>query len=568
MIRDVLEKSIKTALWSLKIEESKVSKINLEHPEELTHGDYSSNIAMVLAKQVSQNPRELAEKIVAEILERKPKELLKAEVAGPGFINFYLSPEFFILQTKEVLKVESKFGLNKNLKGEKTVIEYTDPNPFKEFHIGHLMSNSIGEAIARITEANGAKVIRACYQGDVGLHVAKAIWGMKNIIGNIKEASDLGKAYMLGSTSYERDERIKREIIEINKEIYNHSNKEVEKLYKSGRKISLKYFESMYKIFGTKFDNYFFESETGDFGKKIVEENIGKIFERGDNNSVIFRGENYGLHTRVFINSEGLPTYEAKELGLAKIKFNKTKYNKSIVITGNEINEYFKVLLKAMSFVFPELAAKTVHLSHGMLRLPDGKMSSRTGDVITAISLLNDVKMKVLEKMDGRGMTKKEKEQVAEKVAVGALKYSILKQVNGKDIIFDFDKSISFEGDSGPYLQYSYVRARSILRKAKEEKIKKIDWKKFSNKNEVLALEKILYRFREVVERAGNEYSPHYIATYLVELASSFNSFYALGKIVDKNEDESSYKVALTEAFSIVIKEGLNLLGIEVPEKM
>jgi arginyl-tRNA synthetase len=579
MIQNILENSIKTALWSLKIDESKISKIILEHPEELSHGDYSTNIAMVLAKQVSQNPRELAEKIVAEINERKPKEVSKIEVAGPGFINFYLSGEFFVLQSKEILKEGENFGLNKKLKGEKTVVEYTDPNPFKEFHIGHLMSNAIGEAIARTVEANGAKVKRACYQGDVGLHVAKAIYGITVLQPNINKlfsdknftASSLGEAYAYGAGAYEDDIGAKKEILKINKNIYDGSDPLANKIYNWGRKISLKYFEEIYKILGTKFDEYFFESETGPFGKKIVEKNIGKVFQKSEG-AVIFKGEDYGLHTRVFINKEGLPTYEAKELGLSKIKYDRTKYDKSIIITGNEVNEYFKVLLKAMGMIFPELASKTFHISHGMLRLPEGKMSSRTGKVITAIYLLDTIKEKITEKMSDRGMSKKEKDEVAQKVAVGALKYSILKQVNGKDIIFDFDKSISFEGDSGPYLQYSYARAKSILRKAANESIrpqvKSQKSKVESNTAEVTILEKLLYRFPEVVARAGEEYSPHHIATYLIELSSSFNNFYGKGKIVDKTDIESPYKVALTEAFSVVLKNGLNMLGIQAPEKM
>ena len=569
MICDILENSIKTALWSLKVD-GKNPTINLEHPEELTHGDYSSNIAMILAKQVSQNPRELAEKIVEEILERKPEEVSKVEVAGPGFINFYLSTNFLVSQSKEILNEGEKFGLNKNLKGEKTVVEYTDPNPFKEFHIGHLMSNAIGESISRIVEANGAKVMRACYQGDVGLHVAKTIWAIRQVDGDLKKimtAEELGRAYKNGSIAYELGEKAKKEIIEINRKIYDRSDKGINKIYDNGIKISLKYFEDIYKILGTKFDNYFLESKTGPFGKEIVEKNIGKVFEKSEG-AVIFKGENYGLHTRVFINKEGLPTYEAKELGLAKVKYDKTKYDKSIVVTGNEINEYFKVLLKAMSLIYPELALKTKHVSHGMLRLPEGKMSSRTGDVIGANYLIDKIKAEVAEKIVDREMPDSEKKNITEKVAVGALKYSILKQVNGKDIIFDFDKSISFEGDSGPYLQYSYARARSILRKASEENIKKVDWKKILHEKEENNLEKMLYRFPEVVERAGREYSPHYIATYLIELASTFNGFYAMGKIVDKADIKSSYKVALTEAFSIVLKNGLNLLGIQAPEKM
>jgi arginyl-tRNA synthetase len=573
MISKILENSIKTALWELKVDDSKITKIGLEHPEDISHGDYSSNIAMTLSKLVSQNPRELAEKIVAEIMERKPKEIEKIEVAGPGFINFYLSKEFFKLKTKEIIKTGKKFGRNKNLKRQKTVVEYTDPNPFKEFHIGHLMSNSVGESISRIVDANGAKVRRACYQGDVGLHVAKAIWGIKQKNQtNIRDARELGMAYMIGATSYEENENAKKEIIEINKKIYDRTDKEINKIYDTGRKMSLKYFEDIYKILGTKFDYYFFESKTGPVGKKIVENNIENgIFDRSEG-AIIFKGENYGLHTRVFINSEGLPTYEAKELGLAKIKYDKTRYKKSIVITGNEINDYFKVLLKAMSLVFPELAKRTSHVSHGMLRLPEGKMSSRTGKVITAISLLDTIKETVAQKMTNREMPEKEKKETEEQIAVGALKYSILKQVTGKDIIFDFDKSISFEGDSGPYLQYSYARAKSVLRKARNEKIKsKVESlkSKAEDKNaESILLEKILYRFPEVVERAGEEYSPHYIASYLIEISSAFNSFYGNNKIVDKADSNSSYKVALTEAFSIVLKNGLNLLGISAPERM
>src|SRR5689334_16602246 len=317
-IREVLKNSIKTALLALKTEGSKIS---LEHPEDLAHGDYSSNIAMVLGKTTSQNPRVLAEKIVAEILKKKPKEVAKVEVAGPGFINFFLIPDFFTSQIKNILKEGLKFGVNKNLKGEKTVVEYTDPNPFKEFHIGHLMSNTIGESISRILESNDAKMKRVCYQGDVGLHVAKTVWAIKKS-GQSKKmtAYELGQYYAKGAKAYEDSDEAKKEIIDINKKIYSKSDKEINKIYDAGRKVSLEYFEGIYKILGTKFDEYFFESQTEKFGKEIVEKNIGKIFEKSDG-AVIFKGENYGLHTRVFINSEGLPTYEAKDLYLSKLKY-------------------------------------------------------------------------------------------------------------------------------------------------------------------------------------------------------------------------------------------------------
>jgi arginyl-tRNA synthetase len=585
-IRGVLENSIMTALLDLQIEPFIIPNINLEHPEELSNGDYSSNIAMVLSKKLGKNPRELADKIV-EILnshfnsgDKNYNEIQKIEVAGPGFINFYLSNNFFQNKTKEIILEKENFGKNKKLDGEKTIIEYTDPNPFKEFHIGHLMSNAIGESISRIVESNGASVIRACYQGDVGLHVAKTIWGvnkmieekpsiMKGFLGNIfgkgKDDTLWGKAYAYGAKNYESDEIAKKEIVEINKKVYLKNDKKINKIYDVGRKVSLDKFEKIYKILDTKFNEYFFESQTTDFGRKVVEENLEKgIFEKSEG-AVIFRGENYGLHTRVFINSEGLTTYEAKDLGLAKIKYDRYPYDKSIIITANEQSDYFKVLLKALELIYPDLAKKTTHVSHGMLRLPSGKMSSRTGDVITGEFLLREIKNLVIEKVKDREMSLEEKDEVSNIVSVGALKYSILKQTTGKDIIFDFDKSLSFEGDSGPYLQYSYARARSILRKAEEENLK-VDYDR--GDIEITELEKRIYQFPEIVERAGEEYSPHYIASYLTELASAFNSFYAKGKIIDKEDKNSPYKVALTEAFSIILKNGLNLLGISAPEKM
>jgi len=573
MIRNILENSIKTALWELKIDKSN-PVINLEHPEDLSHGDYSTNIAMVLAKQVAQNPRELAEKIIVEIKERLPKEISKIEVAGTGFINFYLSGEFFISQSKEILKVGEKFGINKNLKGQKFLIEHTAPNPFKEFHIGHLMNNAVGESITRIIKANGATVKTVGYHGDIGLHVAKTIWWMANdkkvndfdSFSLIEKIKYLSKAYANGDNAYVNLDA-KEKIEEINKKIYDKSDKEINKLYQKGRKASLDYLESLYKTLGSHFDHQFYETETVDVSKKIVLDFLKKgIFEESEG-AVVFKGEKYGLHTRVFINKFGIPTYEAKEVGLAELKRKYFKYDKSLTVVANEQDSFFDVVEVAIGEVFSELKGKIKHISHGFLKLPSGKMSSRTGTIISTETLIGDTKEMVLKKIVDREFDDKEKQKIAEMIAIGAIRYAILHQAIGTDIIFDFDKSISFEGDSGPYLQYSYARAKSILRKAKEERVKSNVECRMSN-SEQNSLEKLLYRFPEIVERAGNEYSPHYIATYLIELASSFNSFYATGKIVDKKDAESPYKVALTEAFSIVLKNGLNLLGIQAPEKM
>lgn len=566
MIQEKLKNSIRDALKFLFIAAETADDVHLEHPDILDFGDYSSNVALSYAKELKMKPRELAEKIAGEIKKQELKEIEKIEVAGAGFINFYLSKEFFAESVADILKSDDNFGSNESLKGQKVIIEYTDPNPFKEFHIGHLMSNAIGESLSRIIEFHGAEVKRAVYQGDVGLHVAKAIFGLLEFgqAGN-DDIKKIGQAYANGARAYEKDERAKEKIIAINKKIYNRSDEKINELYDWGRKISLEYFETIYKRLGTKFDFYFFESETGEFGRKIVEENLKNgVFEKSDG-AIVFKGEKYGLHTRVFINSEDLPTYEAKELGLAKIKYDKYIYDFSVVVTANEQTDYFKVLLKAMEIIFPDLAKKTKHISHGMLRLPSGKMSSRMGDVITAESLIADVEKLVQEKIKDRDYEESLKREITEKVSVGAIKYSILKQAVGGDIIYDFEKSISFEGDSGPYLQYAYARAKSVLEKAKEEKIKS-SVRKYPTEN--IELEKMLYRFPEIAARAREEYSPHHIASYLIEIAGAFNSFYAKYKIVDAQEESSPYKIALTAAFAVTMKNGLKLLGIEVPEKM
>jgi arginyl-tRNA synthetase len=280
----------------------------------------------------------------------------------------------------------------------------------------------------------------------------------------------------------------------------------------------------------------------------------------------VFKGEKFDpkLHTRVFINSQGIPTYEAKELGLNTKKWKKMRPDQSIIVTGNEVNDYFRVLMKALEIVEPDAAKVTEHVGHGMLRFADGKMSSRKGNVITGESLMADVEALILERLKERDMSDKQKKEAAEIITVAAIKYSILRQVTSSDVIYDFDKSISFEGDSGPYLLYTAVRAGSILEKAKKEGIKA----KVERLHASGLMERKLAQFPEIVTRAAVEKAPHHIATYLIELSSLFNSWYANVPIVVKGDVESPYKVALTQAVRIVLMNGLKLLGMKVPERM
>ena len=553
-VKQEIEKLIKN------IVKDSESSFLVEIPAEKSHGDYSCNVALVLSKSLGKNPREVAEDVVSKIKNNKLFE--KVEVAGPGFINFYLAKNVFLDNLKLVLKQGDKFGRNQNLKNKKILVEHTQPNPFKEFHIGHLMNNTVGESVARILKSSGVNVKTASYHGDVGLHVAKAIWGKINN-GNL----DWGKAYAYGSSMYE-DEKAKEEIDQINQNIYNKSDPKISSVYEEGRKVSIAYFDEVYKKLDTNVDHHFYESEVAEPGKKMVLENIGKVFERGEGGAIIFKGENFTpkTHTRVFLTSDGLPTYEAKELGLAKVKKDWFKYDSSITITANEQDSFFAVIEVAIGEVFPDLRDKLRHLSHGLLKLSSGKMSSRTGNVVTSESLINSAKEVVLDKMKERDLPEKEKNEIAEKVAIGALKYLILKQSIGKDIVYNPDRALSFEGDSGPYLQYSLTRALSVLNKAKLEKIKSSLGK---HTEELSDLEKMIHRFEEVVEKSANDLEPHHITVYLTELASQFNNYYANNKIIDlENKDLSSYRVALTEAFSIVMKNGLQLLGIPTLNRM
>jgi arginyl-tRNA synthetase len=570
-IVEIIERKLLASLLNLGLPKT---EIKLEHPTDTIHGDYSSNVAMILAKDVGKSPYDIATQIMNELEKDLGDQIERVEAVKPGFINFHLSKSFFAQQTKEIKDAGEDFGKSSLLSGTRVLVEYTQPNPFKEFHIGHLMSNAVGESLSRVIEFSGAEVIRANYQGDVGLHVAKCIWGIQNKDSNYlfdtthsldEQVKFMGQSYVLGNATYEENADAKNEIIIINKKIYERNDKEINKLYDAGRTVSLAHFETIYNKLGTKFDYSFFESQTWQIGRDIVLAHLDDgIFERSDK-AIIFPGEKYGLHTRVFINSEGITTYEAKDIGLCELK-NKTIPNihQSIITTAVETKEYFKVVHKAFELIYPE-AIKTTHVGHGFLRLTSGKMSSRLGNVITGESLLTSTYELAMEKINGRGLNEGDKKEIAETVAVGAIKYTILRQSPGKDIIFDPEKSISFEGDSGPYLQYSYTRALSVLKKAEMEKI---EMGTSHHDKVIYEIEKVLYRFPEVVALAYHELAPSYIVTYLIDRASHFNSFYAQNKIIDNESSESAYRLALTENFSEIMKSGLYLLGIKALNHM
>ena len=554
-----------------KIEQILGRKVVLVHPKDLRNGDYTL-IADVETAEEDFNKLEANKPDFIERIEFVKPSSTSASLGGPRFINFYLSKKFFANSLKNIIEKGNSFGKGEHAKGLEVLIEHTDPNLFKEFHIGHLMPNVIGSTIARLCEWNGAKIAQVCYQGDVGLHVAKTLWALgeeKPGPSEVANGKRMGLAYVKGNSAYEEDVQARKEIIELNKKIYS-KDEQIFSYYDLWRNASLAYFEVVYDLLSTNFDYKFFESGTAVEGKMIVKENLGKIFEISDG-AIVFKAEKYDptLHTRVFINSEDIPTYEAKELGLAKIKDEKYHPDLSIVVTGNEINDYFRVLLMVMKQIFPNLARITKHISHGMLRLSDGKMSSRKGTIIPLLGI-EGLYQKVVDQLYKTNIEKPKFKKTNDPitdlveeikgfygpVAMGAIKYMILRSTIGSNIIFDFEKSVSTEGDSGVYLQYAHARACSVIEKAGNGNGN-------GDEGETRDIERLLYRFPEIIERAGKDYAPNYITTYLTELAAAFNNFYAHEQI-----SGHAYRLAIAKAFKTVMKNGLTVLGIAAPQKM
>ncbi len=514
----------------------------VERPTDSAHGDYATNAALAAAKQLGKNPRSLADELARHLIDSLGDSVAShVSVAGPGFVNITLSREAVTLAVAEAAAPsfapatqgaseghsrDPNWGKGAAQKARRVIVEYTDPNPFKEMHIGHLMSNVIGESLARLTESEGAAVVRANYQGDVGPHVAKAIWGLRKAgITEPSTAQELGEAYAAGSRAYEESPGAKAEIDELNQDIYKGTDAALMEEWRKGRDVSLAAFEQLYKMLGTHFDYYFFESETAESGTRIVRDGLNKgIFEESEG-AIIYRGEKKGLHTLVFITSRGTPTYEAKDIGLAFLKEERVQTDRSIIVTAAEQIGHFKVFLAALSEMAPTIAAS---------------------------GLIDDIIKKAL--------VKNNDPLVAEQVALGAIKYMVLRQAPGSDIVFDPDKSLSLDGDSGPYLQYALVRAKKILTYASEGETGA------GVPHAPYAIERLIVHFPEVVVRAARELAPNILTTYLTALAAEWNHFYATEQVLGSPEE--AYKQRVARAFANTMTNGLALLGIPAPERM
>jgi len=585
VIKERLEKAVTEALKTLG-----AGEVNfvVERPATFEHGDYATNAALVAfgalrapkkkefdkqgyskqgTKQASMmvslhpefpNTFEFA-KGLAERLHGNIEGVEKIEAEG-GFVNFFLSREAIAKEVEQASHNEG-WGRNDLYKGKKIMVEYTSPNLFKPLHIGNLIGNILGESVARLFENSGGDVKRLNYPSDIGLTVAKGVYGLLKLnIPTPTNIQELGTAYVLGNEDYESGtEADKKRIEEINKKLYEGSDQELNSLREIGIEISRAHLKKLCETLGTKFNQEFFESQSGPIGTELVLANVGKVFEKSDG-AIIYRGE----HTRVFLNSQGLPTYEAKEIGLFELKTQQyPNFDISLTVTGKEQQDFFKVVFDAIRKIFPDkiMGKQLLHLPTSFLRLTTGKMSSRKGNTITGETLLAGLKEMAKEKMQGRELADADK--VAEQVAVGAVKYAVLKQGSGKDIIFDPVKSLSLEGDSGPYVQYAHTRALSLIREAEKAGITPDT---SDAPAEAHALERLLLHYPDVLERAAKELEPHYITTYITELASAFNSWYASERVIGGSAPK--YGTLLAQAVEKTLQKGLSALGIPAPEKM
>lgn len=563
MLKKKIEDDLKKAIKDLGFTST---DIILSIPKNSAFGDYSTNLALQLAKLNSssgkQSPTEIANKIIQRVKESdesKDKYLEKIEVAGGGFINFFLKDEILIKNMGD-LSVPNKSN-------QQIFVEYGHTNPLKEVHIGHLRTFILGESIARILESLGNQVFHANYQGDIGLHIAKAIWGIKKIGLPTKElsleekAKYMGQAYATGNKSYEANPQIKKVTDSINISLYKKDPQFME-VYKLAREWSLDYFEPIYKLLGIKYDRCFFESEVYEKGKEIVLANVGKVFEESEG-AVILPGEKYGLHNRVFITSAGNPTYEGKEMGLAQLEYSTFKYDRAIHVVAEEQAGYFQVVFKAMELIFPDLKGKKYHLSYGLVDLKEGKMSSRTGRVITIDDLYKVVSEKVREIM--RQHTPEIDQNVVKQIAMGAIKFSYLKFSPAPNMVFDLEQSVSLDGDSGPYMQYTYARIQSVLRKMTTPEESKPTSEVKVEKQERALLRQLMY-FPDIVLEVATSLHPNLLATYLIELSRLYNLFYQECRVLGSEKEE--FRIKLSSLVGVVIKKGLYLLGIEAPGKM
>ena len=523
---------------------------------DLKFGDFSTNVALKLASSLRKSPLDISNEIASSVKNSNSSIFKDVNVTAPGFINFVLNDNQ-LLNSQYLQKKD--FYSNKRI-----VIETNNPNPFKSMHIGHALNAVIGDTLANFLEFGGGQVHRVSYHGDIGIHVGKSMWAILNYINGdldkldqipvIDRSKFLSSMYVEGAKAYDENPEAKEEIINLSNQSYLPENELFKNAYLICRGWSFDKIDSILSKLGSKpIERRYLESESEPIGREIVKSNLNKYFFESDS-AIIFKGEDYGLFTTVFVSSSGRGLYAARDMGLIKLKQNDFSPDKSFVVTAIEQKDYFKVAIKASELIGIAKEGETENITTGTVKLSTGKMSSRSGNVIDIDWLIDSI----------RNEFKKFNEQVDSELVSGALRYQLLKVRLGGDIVFDIEQSVSLQGNSGPYLMYSHARARSIIKKVGVQPEELSGNLSFDPKERQLALK--MYEYNSVLLDSTRQLKPHSICNYLYELSQVFNSFYEVSPVL--NSDRQNVRVILVNHYANILRHGLSLLGISAPDKM
>lgn len=564
-IYNLIEKSLK----NLGISQMPVFRVS--YPPDPRFGDYSTNAAIVAAKILKKPPMEIADAIKSNVESRMSKVVGKIQVAPPGFINFTLKREIVQKNLANILKLKNKYGSSKVGKRKTVIIDYSAPNIAKMMHVGHLRSTIIGQAIYNIYSFLGYRVIGDSHIGDWGTQFGKLIYAYKyfadkkklkkNFIGEIT------KLYVDFNARAKLDIKLDGFAREETKKFQEGDRKNV-KIWKYFVRQSIKEFNRIYRMLGIKIDYTLGESFYHPMLKSIIQEALKKnvaVFSQG---AVIIPLEKYNMPPFMIRKSDGATLYGTTDLATIKYRKKKWKPAKIIYVVANEQAGHLAQLFKAAEILGYIKHGEAIHVKFGMVLGFDGKkFSTREGKIVLLENLLNEAigrAYKIAEEKNQK-LPAREKKNIAAIVGIGAMKYNDLSQNRLSDIVFDWDKMLNFSGNSAPYLQYTYARIRSILRKSKMPK--KYNAILLTDPKEA-ALLKSLAKFPEAIEEASAQYNPNIIANYLYILANHFNLLYEALPVLKAEKDLRQARLALILSVSIVIKNGLKLLGIEVLEKM
>ncbi len=549
----------------------------LEVPPRMEMGDFAFP-CFGLAKSMKKAPVVIAKDLSKSL--KLPSGIERIESEG-AYVNFFVDKK--ILVERVLARVRKKgFGKLNLGKGKSRVVEYSQPNTHKAFHVGHIRGTSLGESLSRIFRVCGESVIQMNYSGDSGMHIAKWIWCYRKFHPNEKLRDDeawIAGIYVDAVEKLGDDGKLQEEVDEINLKIESGEDKEISELWKKTRAMSIKSWDRIYKELDAHFDVNFFESEFEEEAKKEVLKMLEDGIAKKDD-AVFMDLKEFGLGVWVLLRRDGTVLYSAKDIALALRKFKDYRSDNYLVCVGNEQKMHFEQLVKTLELMGLKKEAKSYgFLPFGMVRFPEGKMSSRSGANVLYSDFLKAVVGIARTGLEKRGYGGKDLSERALKIAIASIKYSMLKQGPKKTMIFDPRKDVAFEGDTGPYLLYSYARASSILRKVKNATRNSVPSKMGAsapsssgkivvgelNESEVKLVKKI-DEYEDVVVRAYETLSPNLIANYCFELAQDFNEFYHTCPVLG-NESEG-FRLAIVGAFRVVMGKGLDLLGIEKLESM